>query len=149
VSTFCFAMTASSVPGSAVSTVACLRLDPATGNLTYSRAGHLPPLLIDADGAARWLAEGRGPVLGLPDRRPRPEAATALAAGGLLLLSTDGLVERRNDDLDVGLDRLCAAAVTRRGAPLDDLVDGLLTDLVDVGGAGDDIAIVVVRRVRG
>jgi serine phosphatase RsbU (regulator of sigma subunit) len=140
---------ADTVPGSAVSTVACLRLDPATGELAYSRAGHLPPLVIDPDGSATWLAEGRGPVLGLPDRAPRPEATITLPAGATLLLFTDGLVERRNDDLEVGLNRLCAAALTRRGAALDDLVDGLLTDLVDVGGAGDDIAIVAVRRVSG
>jgi serine phosphatase RsbU (regulator of sigma subunit) len=138
---------ADNVPGSAVSTVACLRLDPATGELTYSRAGHLPPLVIDAGGAATWLDGGRGSVLGLLDRRPRPEAATTLPAGATLLLFTDGLIERRDEDLDAGLYRLSVAAATRCGAPLDVLVDGLLADLVNVGGAADNIAVVAVRRV--
>ena len=86
-------------------------------------------------------------MLDVPDRRPRPDATTALPEGATLLLFPDGLVERRNEDLDVGLQRLCAAAVTRRGAALDALVDGLLADLVGSAGAADDIAIVAVRRV--
>ena len=126
--------------------MACLRVDPATGALTYSRAGHLPPLVIGADGAAGWLDEGRGPVLGLLDRPSRPEATTTLAAGATLLLFTDGLVERRDEDLDVGLQRLSTVAASRSGAPLDALVDGLLADLVDVGATADDIALVAVRR---
>jgi serine phosphatase RsbU (regulator of sigma subunit) len=133
------------VPGSAVSTVACLRLDPGTGELTYSRAGHLPPLLIGADGAACWLDGARGSVLGLDNRAPRPEATTTLPAGTTLLLFTDGLIERRGDDLDAGLSRLATAATARRVVPLDALVDGLIADLVDVGGASDDIAVVAVR----
>ena len=85
-------------------------------------------------------------MLDVPDRRPRPDATTALPEGATLLLFPDGLVERRNEDLDVGLQRLCAAAVTRCGAPLHAFVDGLLVDLVGSGGAADDIAIVAVRR---
>jgi PAS domain S-box-containing protein len=135
---------ADDVPGSAVSTVACLRLDPGTGELTYSRAGHLPPLLIGADGAACWLDGARGSVLGLANRAPRPEARTTLPAGTTLLLFTDGLIERRGDDLDAGLSRLATAATARRDAPLDALVDGLIAVLVD-GGAADDIAVVGVR----
>ena len=50
------------------------------------------------------------------------------------------------EDLDAGLARLAAAAAARRTAPLDALVDGVLADLVDVAGAGDDIAVVAVRR---
>jgi len=139
-------LVADDVPGSAVSTVACLRLDPGNGALTYSSAGHLPTLLVDAAGGIRWLTEGRGPVLGLPDRGSRPEATTTVPAGATLLLFTDGLVERRGDDLDTGLDRLARAAAARRGAALDALVDGVLADLVAVGGASDDIAVVAVRR---
>jgi PAS domain S-box-containing protein len=137
---------ADNVPGAAVSTVVCLRLDTGTGELTYSRAGHPPPLLIDAAGTATWLDEAGGPVLGLLDRALRPEAWTNLPAGATLLLFTDGLVERRGDDLDAGLGRLAAAASARRDTPLDALVDGLLGALIDVGGAADDIAVVALRR---
>jgi serine phosphatase RsbU (regulator of sigma subunit) len=137
---------ADDVPGAAVSTAACLRLDPRTGELTYSRAGHPPPLLLDIEGGTAWLDGARGPVLGLADRSARPESRTSLPVGGTLLLFTDGLVERRGEDLDAGLGRLARAAAARRAGPLDALVDGLLADLVDVGGASDDIAVVAVRR---
>jgi serine phosphatase RsbU (regulator of sigma subunit) len=50
------------VPGAAVSTVVCLRLDPVTGELTSSRAGHVAPLVVSADGAATWLDQGDGTV---------------------------------------------------------------------------------------
>lgn len=136
---------ADDVPGAAVSTVACLRLDPATGELTYSRAGHPPPLLIDADGGATWLDQAPGRALGLPEHGARPEARTVLPAGATLLCFTDGLVERHDDVLDAGLARLAAAATARRAAPLAQLVDGVLADLVDVDGAGDDIAVVAIR----
>jgi serine phosphatase RsbU (regulator of sigma subunit) len=139
---------ADDVPGSAVSTVACLRLDPATGELTYSSAGHPPALLVDPDGAITWLDGGHGPVLGLPDRRPRPEATATLPRDAVLLIVTDGLLERRNDDLDAGLHRLAAATTARRAAPLTELVDGLLADLIDADGFDDDIAIVAVRRAN-
>jgi serine phosphatase RsbU (regulator of sigma subunit) len=137
---------ADDVPGAAVSTAVCLRLDPRTGELAYSRAGHPPPLLLDAAGGTAWLDGARGPVHGLAERSPRPEGRTTLGAGGTLLLFTDGLVERRGEDLDAGLARLARAATARQAAPLDALVDGLLADLVDVGGASDDIAVVAVRR---
>jgi serine phosphatase RsbU (regulator of sigma subunit) len=110
-------LVADDVPGSATSNVACLRLDPVTGEQTYSSAGHLPALVVGANGAARWLDEARGPVLGLVDRRPRPEAPTIRPGGATLLLFTEGLIERRGEDLDAGLERLAAAAIARRTAP--------------------------------
>jgi anti-anti-sigma factor len=135
---------ADEVPGAGVSTVACLQLDPASGELAYSRAGHPPALLVDWEGA-RYLDGGLGAALGLPHRGRRPEAVTRLAPGSVLLLYTDGLVERRGATLDAGLDRLAGAAAARRYAPLPHLVDGLLDELVDDRGAGDDIAVVAVR----
>src|SRR3954447_2174944 len=96
------------VTGARMSTVACLRLEPDAGRLTYSSAGHPPPLLVDAGGAGRhgYLDGGLGPALGLPTSGPRPEAARTLAPGSTLVLYTDGLVERRGAALDDGLERL-------------------------------------------
>jgi anti-anti-sigma factor len=136
---------ASQVTGARVSTVACLHLDPVSGRLTHSSAGHPPMLRLTAD-RATYLDGGHGPALGLPTRGPRPEAVTTLPAGGTLLLYTDGLIERRGTTLDDGLARLAAAAAARPSAPPVALLDGLLTELVD-GGASDDIALVAVRRL--
>ncbi|WP_138734468.1 SpoIIE family protein phosphatase [Modestobacter excelsi] len=131
-----------------MSTVACLRLDPAAGRLTYSSAGHPPQLLVDGgEGTGRdgYLDGGLGPALGLASTGPRPEAALTLPPGATLVLYTDGLVERRGETLDDGLERLVAAVTARRSEPLPVLVDGVLGELVDGTGGDDDVAVVAVR----
>ncbi|MGY1686443.1 SpoIIE family protein phosphatase [Geodermatophilus sp. SYSU D00867] len=138
---------AEEVDGAALATVVCLLLDSAAGRLTCSSAGHPPPLLATPDGSVTYLDAGHGPALAVPGARRRPEAVTTLPSDAVLLLYTDGLIERRADDLDAGLTRLATAATARRGAPLATLVDGVLADLVDVGGARDDIAILAVRQL--
>jgi PAS domain S-box-containing protein len=136
---------AEQVPGAAVSTVACLVLDTATGQVTYSSAGHPPPLLLfNADGHEQ-LAGGLGPALGVATSERRQEAGATIPAGATLLLYTDGLIERRRDTLDAGQERLAAAAARRRSAPLPALVDGVLADLDEANGFGDDVAVVAVR----
>jgi anti-anti-sigma factor len=135
---------ADQVPGAAISTVACLLLDTATGRVTYSSAGHLPPLLLNAVGHEQ-LDGALGPALGIAVTGRRREAATTVPAGATLLLYTDGLVERRGDTLDAGQERLGAAAALRRSAPLPALIDGVLADLDDANGFTDDVAVVAVR----
>jgi anti-anti-sigma factor len=135
---------ADEVRGAGVCTVACLHLDPATGRLTYSRAGHPPPLVVDGQGAT-FLDEGLGPALGLPGRGPRPQATATVSPGATLLLFTDGLVESRAAVLDTGLRRLADAVNARRDAPLPAVVDDVLADLVGATGAADDIAVVAAR----
>ncbi|MEU7817743.1 SpoIIE family protein phosphatase [Pseudonocardia sp. NPDC049154] len=132
------------IPGSRASTAACLLLDRASGTLRWARAGHLPPLLVDRDGA-RYLDDTLGPVLGLPDRSPFTEGSTTIRPGTTLLLYTDGLVERRGEVVDDGLARLAAAAARRAGEGPDELVDHLLAEVVERHGHADDIALVAVR----
>jgi anti-anti-sigma factor len=138
---------AAQVPGARMSTVACLRLEPDTGRLTYSSAGHPPPLLVGGGGTRRdrYLDGGLGPALGLPAAGSRPEVTLPLPPGATLVLYTDGLVERRGATLDDGLERLATAVTTRRSSPLPALLDGVLDELVDGNGGTDDIAVVAVR----
>jgi len=75
---------------------------------------------------------------------PRPQAELAYREGSILVLYTDGLVERRDDDIDVGLARLARALTCHRTLPSESLADALLADLVP-GGATDDTALVVLR----
>jgi anti-anti-sigma factor len=136
------------VTGARMSTVACLRLEPDAGRLTYSSAGHPPPLMLDGgEGAGRdgYLEGGLGPALGLPVSGPRPEAALTLSPGATLVLYTDGLVEWRGATLDDGLEHLAAAVIARRSDPLPALIDGILDELVDANGGNDDVAVVGVR----
>jgi GAF domain-containing protein len=135
---------AGQIDGAGLATVACLLLDPATGRLTYSTAGHPPPLLA-ADGSVTYLDGGHSPALGVPGADRRPEAVTDLPPAATLLLYTDGLVERRNGILDDGLARLAAATAARPAAPLPDLVDGVIADLLEDGAVDDDIAVLAAR----
>lgn len=74
--------------------------------LSYANAGHPPPLLHLPDGSGRWLEGATGPPIGAPRHGRRPDATVGLEAGTTLVCFTDGLVERRERDLDVGLRRL-------------------------------------------
>ena len=136
----------SRIPGSQASTAMCLTLDTSTGELRYARAGHLPALLCPADGGpASFLDDpaGHGPLLGLPrGLRDHGEAALTLAPGSVVVLYTDGLVERRGETLDEGFDRLVASAQRHRDAAPDALAGALLADL---GTRNDDVALVVAR----
>ncbi|HYO36840.1 MAG TPA: SpoIIE family protein phosphatase [Geodermatophilus sp.] len=145
---------AARVPGAAVATAACAVLESGTGRLTYSSAGHPPPLVVDGTGGT-YLHAGAGPALGLPaagrpaagpaDDGLRPEASGQLDPLSTLLLYTDGLVETRGASLDDGLARLGGVAAQRRELPVAELTDAVLAGLLDPSGAADDVAVVALR----
>jgi len=123
-------------------------LDPGTGVLTYASAGHPPPLLVSPDGSTRWLDEGISePLYGSAAFRPA-EAATVLEPGDLLVLSSDGLVERRGEHIERGLARLETAACSVRDLPVHEICAGLAAQLRPGAEHADDIVILVVRRAR-
>ena len=86
--------------------VACYQ--PDTGVLTWSRAGHPPPLLCEADGTTRFLEDVNATPLGTFGKN-FATAQVTLTDGALLVLYTDGLIERRERLIDEGLDWLAAA----------------------------------------
>jgi PAS domain S-box-containing protein len=126
-------------------TAGCAVLDPATGELRYASAGHPPMLIVDADGTTRWLDEGRSLPLGVLAPAPRSDAHTVLRPGSVLLLYSDGLIERRRQPLDDSLARLADTVRELRHQPVDQLIDGLLDDLVTPLPAEDDVVAVCVR----
>ncbi|MFB7051716.1 PP2C family protein-serine/threonine phosphatase [Streptomyces vinaceus] len=137
---------ARSVDGAENTTVVETCIDWAGHTITYSSAGHLPPLLVRLDGTVDYLDQATDPPLGArPEHLPRPQAATAFENGETLVLYTDGLVERRGEDIDISLDRLAAALVRHREADPERVADALLVDLLPTGGATDDTALIVVR----
>jgi serine/threonine-protein kinase RsbW len=116
------------VPAAATATLAYVELDPGDGGIRYACAGHPPPLVVSPDGRTRFLWEGRSPPLGslLGERR---DAVDRLEEGETLVLYTDGLVERRSESIDAGLERLARAALLASGSPAtyaDDICDALL-----------------------
>lgn len=114
--------------------------------VTYSSAGHLPPVLVHGDGRHEFLDQATEPPLGAFNlREPRRQASTGYDPGDLLVLYTDGLVERRGECLDLGLGRLADALTRHRALPTEELADVLLDKLGVSHGGADDIALVVIR----
>ncbi|MDT9700545.1 SpoIIE family protein phosphatase [Streptomyces sp. P17] len=114
--------------------------------IAYSSAGHPPPVLLHADGRVEFLDRATDPPLDArPDPVPRPQAETGFADGATLVLYTDGLVERRREDIDAGLTRLADSLVAHCHDDPEALADAVLLDLLPPGGATDDTALVVVR----
>lgn len=135
-------------------TALVLRLEqPDAGStcLRWSSAGHLPAVVLDGAGRVNALTGADADLLlGLWPETPRQDWTAAVEPGTTVLMYTDGLVERRGESLETGLDRL-QQVLARRGAPgtataadLDHLVDALLDDLVPQQGE-DDVALVALR----
>ncbi|MBQ0984206.1 SpoIIE family protein phosphatase [Streptomyces sp. F63] len=137
---------ARSVAGAETTTAAAAYIDWETHRITYSSAGHLPPVLRRSDGTVQFLDQATDPPLGARVApAPRPQADTAFTEDSMLVLYTDGLVERRREDLAVGLGRLAASLARHRTTDPEALADALLADLLPPGGATDDTALVVLR----
>jgi PAS domain S-box-containing protein len=128
-------------------TVLVARVEGAPGSgrtLTWSNAGHPPPIVVDADGWRRL--DTHDVLLGVAAELPRSEERIELTGAQTVLMYTDGLVERRAEDIDNGIDRLAAAAAAAVDQPLDQLVDSLLRELVPE--APDDDVVLLALRTR-
>jgi PAS domain S-box-containing protein len=113
--------------------------------MRWANAGHLPPLVINPDGTVAELASWRGDLLlGVDPEARRQESVVTLDRGATVLLFTDGLVERRDADLDAGMVRLREALTELADRPLEELLDRVIERLVD-GRPEDDVALVAVR----
>jgi serine phosphatase RsbU (regulator of sigma subunit) len=136
--------------GAPMATVIVARLEPTSGagrRLHRASAGHLPPLLAVPDRPARYLDDGVGPPLGVDPDAHRPDHRHDLPAGATVLLHTDGLVERRDQPLDHGMDHAAAIATAYACSPLPELCDALLADRD--GNFEDDVALLAARPPGG
>ncbi|KDN77878.1 DNA-binding protein [Streptomyces olindensis] len=112
--------------------------------LSWTNAGHPPPLLISRDGLAEYLTDGHGILLGTQADAPRPDATAPLPPGSTLVLYTDGLIESPRHTLDEGLDRLRQHAAALAHRPLASFTDQLLRR-VRPAGNDDDVALLALR----
>jgi PAS domain S-box-containing protein len=117
--------------------------DPVDATLSWVNAGHPSPLVLGADGSAHLLEGGRSVPLGvLPFPGYQPATAT-LEPGGAIVLYTDGLIERRGEHLDEGLQLILRAAAD---GPLDAdaICERLLATALPTGASTDDVALLAL-----
>jgi serine phosphatase RsbU (regulator of sigma subunit) len=115
----------------------------------FVSAGHLPPLMVNAHEAALVESDDtRNQPLGAGHPRSFDEQCVPLDPGSHVLLYTDGLVERKEESLTVGFDRLRSAAHLHlsSGSDLDDAITGIVRDVTTSDQPLDDIAVLLVRR---
>ena len=121
---------AASSPGTELATVVYGELDPASGEFCYACAGHPPPV-IHIDGRTEVLDAGRSPLLAAGFLGPRNESLRVLAPGTTIVMYTDGLVERRGEPFDDGIQRLRDALEAAGDVDLDVLSDILARKLLE------------------
>ncbi|WP_406830703.1 SpoIIE family protein phosphatase [Pedococcus sp. KACC 23699] len=141
-------------PAMRAATVVVVLLDPETGEIVYGRCGHPAPLVVSEDGATRLLDAGIGGPLGTG--APQSLAHTRLRPGEVVLLYSDGLVERSGHSLDDGvreLSRVASDALTNRSLPVGassspaNRVAELTMELMTRRGHEDDVTVLVAQRL--
>ncbi|WP_327225875.1 SpoIIE family protein phosphatase [Streptomyces platensis] len=135
---------AAEIDASQIATCVYAVHDPNEGRLVYASAGHLPILVRDPDGTVRRAAEPTGPPLGTGGWL-HTSGSVPLGPGSSAVLYTDGLVERRDKDIDHGVEALERAFAGAAGAP-DIVCDRLLRSLGITATHDDDVAILVLQH---
>jgi sigma-B regulation protein RsbU (phosphoserine phosphatase) len=126
-------------------------LDPVSGTLTYSNAGHNPPYLLNAnDGGVVQELRRTGIPLGIPEDMTWQQAAVPVAPGDVLVLYTDGITEAQDgQDRFFGEGRLLEIVRDSLGRSARDIQDALISEVHEFVGAApqfDDITLMVVAR---
>jgi serine phosphatase RsbU (regulator of sigma subunit) len=129
--------------GGRFATVECAVLDRQAKTVTAASAGHLPALVI-RPGSAEYLEIPVGPPIGVAaDNGTYQESTFQLQPGAVILLFTDGLIERRGESIDDGLSRLREIAARTTGS-VDEIVDRISGEL-GAASTDDDTAMLGVR----
>ncbi|MEU6769688.1 SpoIIE family protein phosphatase [Streptomyces sp. NPDC046759] len=135
-----------SIEGALGTTAVKAIVDTRSRLITYSSAGHPPPVLVSPDGHRELLDQATDPPLGTrPQHVPRPQASASYRPGDTLVLYTDGLIERRGEDIDAGLGRLIDVIGECAQLDTEQLADTVLARLGVASGGRDDVALIVAR----
>jgi anti-sigma regulatory factor (Ser/Thr protein kinase)/putative methionine-R-sulfoxide reductase with GAF domain len=128
-------------------TAAIFALDLESERLSSVSAGHLPALLLGPDGGTSFVALAQGPPLGVCPGQLYEIVELDFPSGGVLLLYTDGLVERRGESIDVGLERLSRAAGKAAGPGRFTFADRVYAGLVQDVSLEDDVALLAIESM--
>jgi putative methionine-R-sulfoxide reductase with GAF domain len=126
-----------------MATVVCVALAPPYDEFRLCAAGHPPPALATSDAPCELLKLQPTPPLGVAPGVERSEDAIELPDAAVLFLYTDGLVERRYESVDTGLERLCAAL---EPAHPELVCHRVMSRLLGGARPEDDVAVLAVRR---
>ncbi|UXA06902.1 SpoIIE family protein phosphatase [Mycobacterium sp. SMC-2] len=138
---------ASLIPNAYCTTVFLAILDTESGVLQYSNAGHMPAVLVGSEpGTTAMLTDAASVPLAVRRTEPRPQSSRVLPRGSTLMLFTDGLVERKHESIDDGIDRAAAVLAKTTTLPLDSVADAVLRELAPAAGYDDDVAMVIYRH---
>ncbi|MBT2493136.1 serine/threonine-protein phosphatase [Streptomyces sp. ISL-96] len=135
---------AAEIDASQIATCAYAVHDPNEGRLVYASAGHLPILVRDEDGTVRRAEDHTGPPLGTGGWM-HTSGTIALPPGSTAVLYTDGLVERRREDIDEGVAALERALSGATGTP-QVVCDRLIRALGVTADHDDDVAVLVLQH---
>jgi len=122
-------------------------VDVRDGTAYYSSAGHPPPLLVGADGSFARLDKG-GPIIGQGSGLPFEEGRQPLRPGDCIVLTTDGVIEHRNEEGEqYGDVRLQRALTQLAGLPIKAMLDGVMENLMSFGKQAprDDISLLGIE----
>ncbi len=136
-----------STPPEKYATMFLCYYDAVAGALTYSNAGHLPPLLLSGDGSVRRL-ETSGTVVGLFDGMTYDESSIGIRPGDIFVAYSDGVTEPENEFGEFGEDRLIELISLHRNESLSrigEAVTSAVSDWIAGGEQPDDVTIVLAR----
>lgn len=130
---------------SLLATAVVLDLELETGRIRWANAGHPPVFVADANGAVRSLDEPNAPLMGVPFTFGIQEYETDLSPGDTVLLYTDGLVERRTQSIDRGMERLAEVFRAAACAAPDECGDRILEEMLGSDEHDDDVCLLLCR----
>lgn len=136
-----------STPPEKYATLFLACFDSGTRSLTYSNAGHLPPLVLSRNGNFRRL-ETSGTVVGLFDGVEYDESAVTMQPGDIFVAYSDGITEPENEFGEFGEERLIELVLQHREEPLariSETVTGAVADWIAGGEQPDDVTLVLAR----
>jgi PAS domain S-box-containing protein len=122
-------------------------VDPEREQVTYSCAGHMPPIFVYPGRSPEVWAQHQDPPLAVTRSSRRRNTVVSFPVGSTLVLYTDGLIERRNELIDVGLRRLVDMIDHMAYPPMDELCDRVIKTLVAPDDQDDDVAILAARLI--